>query len=101
MKNSSDTIGNRTHDLPACSAVSQLTVPPRASMARSTNHKASSHVSLSSILLGHALLSVVFKRFSPFFRKCVIPSLTPIQNSPPERFKFKCKHKRDKTEVFS
>jgi hypothetical protein len=30
MKNSSNTIGNRTCDLPACSAVPQPTVPPRA-----------------------------------------------------------------------
>jgi len=30
MKNSSDTIGNRTRDLPACSAVPQPTAPPRA-----------------------------------------------------------------------
>jgi hypothetical protein len=30
MKNSSDTIGNRTRDLPACSKVPQLTAPPRA-----------------------------------------------------------------------
>jgi hypothetical protein len=30
MKNSNDTIGNRTHELPACSAVPQPTVPPRA-----------------------------------------------------------------------
>ena len=29
MKNSSDTVGNRTRDLPACSAVSQPTAPPR------------------------------------------------------------------------
>ena len=29
MKNSNDTIGNRTRDLPSCSAVSQPTVPPR------------------------------------------------------------------------
>jgi len=29
MKNSSDTIGNRTRDLPACSAVPQSTAPPR------------------------------------------------------------------------
>ena len=31
MKNSNDTIGNRTRDLPACSVVPQPTVPPRAS----------------------------------------------------------------------
>jgi len=30
IKNSNDTIRNRTHDLPACSAVSQLKAPPRA-----------------------------------------------------------------------
>ena len=29
MKNSHDTIGNRTRDLPACGAVSEPTVPPR------------------------------------------------------------------------
>jgi len=28
MKNSNDTIGNRTRDLPACSAVPQPTEPP-------------------------------------------------------------------------
>ena len=30
MKNSNDPIGNRTRDLPVCSAVSQPTAPPRA-----------------------------------------------------------------------
>ena len=30
MKNSNDTIGNRTRALPACSAVPQPTAPPRA-----------------------------------------------------------------------
>jgi len=30
MKNSSDTIGNRTRCLPTCSAVPQPTAPPRA-----------------------------------------------------------------------
>jgi hypothetical protein len=30
MKNSTDTIGNRTHNLLTCSAVSQPTAPPRA-----------------------------------------------------------------------
>jgi len=30
MKKSNDTIGNRTRDLPACSAVPQSTAPPRA-----------------------------------------------------------------------
>jgi hypothetical protein len=31
MKNSKDIIGNRTHDLPACSAVPQPIAPPRSS----------------------------------------------------------------------
>jgi hypothetical protein len=30
MKNSNDTTGNRTRDLPACSAEPQPTAPPRA-----------------------------------------------------------------------
>jgi len=30
VKNSNDTIGNRTYDLPACSVVPQPTAPPRA-----------------------------------------------------------------------
>jgi hypothetical protein len=30
MKNSNDTIGNRTCDVPVCSAVPQPTAPPRA-----------------------------------------------------------------------
>jgi hypothetical protein len=30
MKNSNDTIGNRTRDFPACTAVPQPTAPPRA-----------------------------------------------------------------------
>ena len=30
MKNSNDTIGNRTRDLPTCGAVPQPTAPPRA-----------------------------------------------------------------------
>jgi hypothetical protein len=34
MKNSNDTIGNQTRDLPACSAVPQPTAPPRAPPAK-------------------------------------------------------------------
>ena len=32
MKNSNDTIGNRTRDLPACNAMPQPTAPPRTPM---------------------------------------------------------------------
>ena len=34
MKNSSDTIGNRTRDLPTCSAVPQPNAPPRTPETR-------------------------------------------------------------------
>jgi hypothetical protein len=34
MKNSSETIGNRSRELPVCSAVPQPTAPPRASPPR-------------------------------------------------------------------
>jgi len=34
MKNSSDTIGNRTRDLPACSTVPQTTASPREPVNR-------------------------------------------------------------------
>jgi hypothetical protein len=39
MKNSSDTIGKRTRDLPACIAVPQLTAPPRAPSLSCTEGK--------------------------------------------------------------
>jgi hypothetical protein len=38
MKNSSDTIGNRTRDLPACTTVSQPTAPPRAPTGLKLQH---------------------------------------------------------------
>ena len=34
MKNSSDTVENRTRDLPACSAVPQPTAPPRTALVK-------------------------------------------------------------------
>ena len=37
MKNSNDSIGNRTRDLLACSAVSQPTAPPRAPVLKSND----------------------------------------------------------------
>jgi hypothetical protein len=41
-KNTSETIWNRTHDLPACSAVFQPTAPPRHSIYKPTNKSRSS-----------------------------------------------------------
>ena len=43
MKNSSDTIGNRTRDLPACSAVPQPTVLPRAPLFCTVHSEIRSH----------------------------------------------------------
>jgi len=37
MENSNDTIGNRTHELPACNAVPQPTAPLRAPTHDSSN----------------------------------------------------------------
>jgi hypothetical protein len=37
MKNSNDTIGNQTRELPACSAVPQQTAPPRAPLISMLN----------------------------------------------------------------
>jgi len=37
MKKSNETIGNRTRDLPACSAVPQPTAPPRAPISKDKN----------------------------------------------------------------
>ena len=42
MKNCNDTIGNRTRDLPACSAVPQPTAPPRLDINVSTDLKSGS-----------------------------------------------------------
>ena len=43
MKNSSDTVGNRTRDLLACSAVPQPTAPPRVPLKCVTVHIDSIH----------------------------------------------------------
>jgi hypothetical protein len=39
MKNSNDTIGNRTRDVPACSAVLQPTAPPLFKALINLNNK--------------------------------------------------------------
>ena len=39
MKNSNDTIGNRTRDFPTCSAVPQPTAPPRTFTQKSVSYK--------------------------------------------------------------
>ena len=62
MKNSIDTIGNRTSDLPTCSAVPQPTAPPRApklSNVHILNHCWSAAYFEMSILSQGCLLCVI------------------------------------------
>ena len=54
LKNSSDTIGNRTRDLPPCSAVPQPTAPPRAPFKESVRSK---NVGILNVILHDMLLS--------------------------------------------
>jgi hypothetical protein len=55
MKNSSDTIGNRTRDLPACSTVPQSTAQPRTQMSTQyTVEKGNKHLERKeSACIGH------------------------------------------------
>ena len=79
MKNSNDTIGNGTRDLPACSAVPQPTAPPRAPLFI---------IYCSLFQKGKlGLLSRDFRFFSPLtvhykctLKQCVSPD---VSGSPP------------------
>jgi hypothetical protein len=53
MKNSNDTIENRTRDLPACSAVPQPTAPPRALELLRSTVVLNSHYLLVKIVIGN------------------------------------------------
>jgi len=44
MENSNDTIGNRTRELPTCSAVPQPTAPPRAPTEKKYEEKIMTHM---------------------------------------------------------
>jgi hypothetical protein len=61
MKNSNETIGNRTRDLPACSAVPQPTAPPRAPM------------SLVRMVIGRSGVRILESARDLFFLKIVQP----------------------------
>jgi hypothetical protein len=61
MKNSSDTIGNRTRDLPACSTVPQPNALPRAHLERPR----------LTIKVGAILLTALNEGFSVFFPSVV------------------------------
>jgi len=50
MKNSSDTIGNRALDLPACNAVPQPAAPPGAPLYKPKHHEFLDAVGYAAIL---------------------------------------------------
>jgi hypothetical protein len=53
MKNSKDTIGNYTRELPVCSAMSQATAPTRVTaLDRFLSHKNSGFISYFSLPIG-------------------------------------------------
>ena len=68
MKKFKDTVGSRNHDLPACSAVPNRPVPPRAPDILSYFEK------------NHTLWNSTLRSFSaPFLIPCsLIPSVTPV-----------------------
>jgi hypothetical protein len=74
MKNFNDTIGNRTRDLPARSAVTQPTAPPRAPLYHDNHSEldTNSYELVSSQL--PLLLPVKVLRFS-FESPCIVCSL--------------------------
>ena len=68
MKNSSDTTGNRTRDLPTCSAVPQPTAPPRTALSRDKVEKLFYTKTVATILtqayLSLGFISAVFCSYS-------------------------------------
>ena len=73
MKNSSDTIGNRTRDLPACSAVPQPTVPPRAPLLAICVHLSLSAISplLEVSVLYYGFISTWICIYREMILKCM------------------------------
>ena len=74
MKNSSDTIGNPTRDLPACSAVPQPTAPPRALLSqqicsRKFNEIFGNRINVCHKAISIALSQAVFAGLSPGRRR--------------------------------
>jgi len=64
MKNSNDSIGNRTRDLPACSVVPQPTVPPRAPMFYPTMFNLGRiSLSIQFIIIYFLLIHLIFSVF--------------------------------------
>ena len=62
MKNSKETMRNRTRDLPACSAVPQPTAPPRVPVAKSSNVNYISIliITINWVVLDYVLYTIYF-----------------------------------------
>ena len=82
MKYSSDTIGNRTRDLPTCSAVPQPTAPPRApvqSMTLRFSQEKQPYGSQNKVIIStkncNKLTQVTYNRI---FLRCVRTYFNPL-----------------------
>ena len=62
MKNSNETIGSRTRDLPACSAVLQPTAPPRALSSDNV-----SYVSVMCLCTGYPVFNPLNAKLNPIY----------------------------------
>ena len=76
MKNSNDIIGNRTRDLPACSAVPQPTVPPRTTCSNCCHHKKDLPWLTTAILTSAYLNHIGMPHLRRFFL-CFVPCCGP------------------------
>jgi hypothetical protein len=85
MKNSNDTIGNRTRDLPACSTVRQPAAPPRTSLKdhdqalcksiKPLNSELNPICHLLALVGAHHILHVSRIRVNKGSNKAAIPSM--------------------------
>jgi len=81
MKESSDAIGNRTRDLPTCSAVPQPTAPPRALIRDVVTYNSIKHVVfLDGNLTAYLKISCLNSYF--FFHLLEAKNCYEIRNSP-------------------
>ena len=81
MKNSNDTIGNRTRDLPTCSAVPQPTAPPRSHQLRYIQNNIKLLIDIYSNVM---YFSFPFSNFAP-----LLTLFTPTYYESGHKFYFK------------
>jgi hypothetical protein len=84
MKNSNDTLGNRTRALPVCSAVPQPTAPPLAPHENVPSYLTANAHSFYTLQLLHHEKSLYFShRIFPRITKARNKSITPLNNVDP------------------